>query len=260
MDAPELGMVTTSIAFSFNLMADTPEPTLSSLDFDGEYGRSYRQSIQHSIPGYDVLHEIAAAAVNTTSAKADSVLVVGPGPGDELVTLFSSCPNADVTVVEPSAQMLGQCRSSIIDSNGAERCRWIQSTLDQAYKSSLQSSRFDLVVCHSVLHLVPAAEQVVMLQQLSEVTVAGGVLLLSSYSEADDAMTYATTLDVGRQRLIDRGLSADVVEQLLASRNHVVFSLDVSRLTAVLSQQGWAQPVQLYQGLFARLWLCRAPA
>lgn len=67
---------------------------MSPLDFDGDYGRSYRQSIQHSIPGYDVLHEIAAAAVNATSAKADSVLVVGPGPGDELVTLLSSCPDA----------------------------------------------------------------------------------------------------------------------------------------------------------------------
>jgi tRNA (cmo5U34)-methyltransferase len=163
-------------------------------------------------------------------------------------------------VIEPSAQMLAQCRSSIVDHNGAKRCRWIQSTLDEAYKSSLQSSRFDLVVCHSVLHLVPAAEQVVMLQQLSAVTAVGGVLLLSSYSEVDDAMAYATTLDVGRQRLNDRGLSAVLIEQLLASRNHVVFSLDVSRLTAVLSQQGWAQPVQLYQGLFARLWLCRAPA
>jgi tRNA (cmo5U34)-methyltransferase len=240
-------------------MAGAPERTVSSLDFDGDYGRNYRQSIQHSIPGYDVLHEIATAAVNVTSAKAGSVLVVGPGPGDELVTLLSSCADAEVTVIEPSAQMLAQCQRSINDHAGAERCRWIQSTLADAYKSCLQPSRFDLVVCHSVLHLVPAAEQVVMLQQLSEVTAVGGVLLLSSYSEADDAMTDARILAVGRQRLIDRGLSPSLVEQLLASRNRVVFSLDASRLSDLLSQQGWSQPVQLYQGLFARLWLCRAP-
>jgi len=249
----------TSILRTFKVMADTPKPTLSLLDFDGEYGRSYRLSIQHSIPGYDVLHEIAVAAVKATSVKSGSVLVVGPGPGDELVNLLSSCPDAEVTVIEPSAQMLDQCRLSIVDHAGAQRCRWIQSTLAEAYKSSLQSSRFDLVVCHNVLHLVPAAEQVVMLQQLSEVTASEGVLLLSSYSEAEDAMTDAITLDVGRQRLIDRGLSAGLVEQLLASRNHAVFSLDASRLAAVLSQQGWSPPVQLYQGLFARLWLCRAP-
>lgn len=236
-----------------------PERTVNKLDFDGDYGRSYRQSIQHSIPGYDVLHEIAAAAVNATSTKAGSVLVVGPGPGDELVSLLSSCPDAEVTVIEPSAQMLSQCQKVITDHAGAERCRWIQSTLDDAYKSSLQSSRFDLVVCHSVLHLVPAAEQAVMLQQLCEVSAVGGVLLLSSYSEAEDAMTYASTLDVGRQRLIDRGLSASLVEQLLASRNRVVFSLDASRLADLLRQQGWSPPVPLYQGLFARLWLCRAP-
>ena len=55
---------------------------MPSLDFDGDYGLHYRQSIQHSVPGYDVLNEIAAAAIRATSANARHVLVVGPGPGD----------------------------------------------------------------------------------------------------------------------------------------------------------------------------------
>ncbi len=81
---------------------------MPSLDFDGDYGRHYRQSIQHSVPGYDVLNEIAAAAIRATSVNAQHVLVVGPGPGDELLPLLDSCPEADVTVIEPSAQMLEQ--------------------------------------------------------------------------------------------------------------------------------------------------------
>lgn len=233
---------------------------MSSLDFDGDYGRHYRRSIQHSIPGYDVLHEIAAAAVNATAADARRVLVVGPGPGDELVTLLSGCPEAEVTVIEPSAQMLDQCLHAIADHPRAGHCRWLQSTFADAYKTSLQPKHFDLVVCHSVIHLMPPGEQIVLLQQLIEVTAGGGVLLISSYSETEDSVSYASTLAVSRQRLIDRGLSSDLIEQLLASRNRVVFSLDVSCLAEVLSGQGWPPPVQLYQGLFARLWLCSAPA
>ena len=63
---------------------------------------------------------------------------------------------------------------------------------------------------------------------------------------------------VAWQRLADRDVPADKIEAMKASRNSVVFSLDPSRLAAGLNQAGWRAPVQLYQGLFIRLWLCRA--
>ena len=84
-------------------------------------------------------------------------------------------------------------------------------------------------------------------------------MLVSSYSEAEAPETVDVILNIARQRLITRGMSSDRIDQLLASRNSVVFSLDAHRLAEVVSQQGWPEPVQLYQGLFARLWLCRAP-
>ena len=51
---------------------------MPSLDFDGDYGRSYRQSIQNSIPGHDVLHEIAAAAVRSLASDAQQVRFRAP--------------------------------------------------------------------------------------------------------------------------------------------------------------------------------------
>ena len=60
---------------------------MPSLDFDGDYGRSYRKSIQDSIPGHDVLHEIARAAIRSTSSDAQQVLVVAPAPAMN----FQSC-------------------------------------------------------------------------------------------------------------------------------------------------------------------------
>jgi ubiquinone/menaquinone biosynthesis C-methylase UbiE len=232
---------------------------MPSLDFDGDYGRHYRQSIQHSVPGYDVLNEIAAAAIRATSANARHVLVVGPGPGDELLPLLDRCPEAEVTVIEPSAQMLDQCRCTIADHLGMERCRFLQSTLADALSTDLNQMQFDLVVCHNVLHLMPPLDHVELLQQLIRLTGRGGALLLSSYSESEDGDAYGVVLEVARQRLMDRGLTAEQLQQLLASRNRVVFSVDASRVAEAMSQQGWPSPVQLYQGLFARLWLCSAP-
>ena len=72
---------------------------MPSIDFDGDYGRTYRESIQHSIPGHDVLHEIASATIQATASDAQHVLVVGPGPGDDLPTLLNTCAEAAVTVL-----------------------------------------------------------------------------------------------------------------------------------------------------------------
>ena len=231
---------------------------MPSLDFDGEYGRTYRKSIQDSIPGHDVLHEIARAAIQATASEARRVLVVGPGPGDELPALLNACADAAVTVLEPSELMLEQCRRTLADHPGSSRCRLLPSTLDEALKGELSGTRFDLVVCHSVIHLLRSDEQAAMLRELTQCTADGGVLLLSSYCETDNSEDQHEVFKVAWQRLADRDVPADKIEAMKGSRNSVVFSLDPSRLAAGLKQAGWRPPVQLYQGLFIRLWLCRA--
>ena len=231
---------------------------MPSLDFDGEYGRTYRKSIQDSIPGHDVLHEIARAAIQATASEAQRVLVVGPGPGDELPALLNACADAAVTVLEPSELMLEQCRRTLADHPGSSRCQLLPSTLDEALKGELSGTRFDLVVCHSVIHLLRSDEQAAMLRELTQCTADGGVLLLSSYCETDNSEDQHEVFKVAWQRLADRDVPADKIEAMKGSRNSVVFSLDPSRLAAGLKQAGWRPPVQLYQGLFIRLWLCRA--
>ena len=161
-------------------------------------------------------------------------------------------------MLEPSELMLEQCRKTVADHPGSRRCRLLLSTLDEALKSELKGARFDLVVCHNVVHLLPCEEQAAMLRELTQCTADGGVLLLSAYSEAEDDESQREVFKVAWQRLADRDVPADKIEAMKASRNSVVFSLDPSRLAAALKQAGWPAPVQLYQGLFIRLWLCRA--
>jgi len=231
---------------------------MPSLDFDGDYGRSYRKSIQDSIPGHDVLHEIARAAIRSTSSDAQQVLVVGPGPGDELPELLNACGDAALTVLEPSELMLEQCRKTLSDHPGSSRCRLLPCSLNEALEGELNGARFDLVVCHNVLHLLPSEEQNAMLRELTQCTADGGVLLLSAYSEAEDDESQREVFQVAWQRLLDRGVPQDKLEKITDSRNKVVFSLAASRVAAVLKEAGWRSPLQLYQGLFIRLWLCRA--
>ena len=230
---------------------------VSQLDFEAEYGRKYRTTIQHSVPGHATLLEIASAAIGDTAPAAKRLLVVGPGPGDELPQLLEACPEAEFVVLEPSVQMLQTCLETLRGHNGFERCEWVQKTLEEAVLSGLLQGDFDGVICHNVLHLMAPDQQDLMIELLVEQSLPGGVLLISSYSEAAEPEICDTIFSIAARRLLDRGLPAEMVNKFLTARNTAVFSLDAARLKTMLVGLNCQAPTQLYQGLFARLWITR---
>ena len=230
---------------------------VSQLDFEAEYGRKYRTTIQHSVPGHATLLEIAAAAIGDKAPAARRILVVGPGPGDELPQLLEACPEAEFVVLEPSAQMLQTSLETLRGQSGFERCRWVPKTLEEAVGSGVLQRDFDGVICHNVLHLMAADQQDLMIKRLVEQSRPGGVLLISSYSEAAEPEVCDTIFSIAARRLLDRGLPAEMVDKFLTARNTAVFSLDAARLETMLVGLSCQAPTQLYQGLFARLWITR---
>ena len=230
---------------------------VSQLDFEAEYGRKYRTTIQRSVPGHATLLEIAAAAIGDKAPAARRILVVGPGPGDELPQLLEACPEAEFVVLEPSAQMLQTSLETLRGQSGFERCQWVPKTLEEAVGSGVLQRDFDGVICHNVLHLMAADQQDLMIKRLVEQSRPGGVLLISSYSEAAEPEVCDTIFSIAARRLLDRGLPAEMVDKFLTARNTAVFSLDAARLETMLVGLSCQAPTQLYQGLFARLWITR---
>ena len=230
---------------------------MTLLDFEAEYGRTYRQTIQNSVPGHGTLLEIAAATVGELASAAKRILVVGPGPGDELPPLLSACPDTEFVVLEPSAQMLQICKETLESHEGSERCELVQKTLDGAVLSGLLQKDFGAVICHNVLHLMAADLQDQMIWSLVEQLLPGGILLISSYSEATEPVLCDTIFSIASRRLIDRGLPSEVVDKFLTTRNTAVFSLNAERLQQILMELNCQNPIQLYQALFARLWMTK---
>jgi tRNA (cmo5U34)-methyltransferase len=231
---------------------------MAGLDFEGDYGRQYAATIRQSVPGYDTLLQLGASALAAACPQAATALVVGPGPGEELEGLLLALPQAQFSVVEPSAQMLAGCRQRVEALGEGERTRWFAEPLEQC--AALVGQRFDAVICHHVLHLLPPAQQEVLLGLLTAAVAPGGQLLLSSYSEDAEPEALERVLAVARCRWLQQGVPADRVELILASRNSRVFSLDAERLAAGLRAAGLEPPLQLFQALFSRLWISRRPA
>lgn len=226
-----------------------------ALDFDGDYGRTYRQSIRHSVPGYDSLIELATAALLQAVPDAARLLVVGPGPGEELIPLLEAFPEAQFTLLEPSRQMREACGALIAAAGAEVRCTVLDQGLEPGQPAP--GGPYAAVVCHNVLHLLPPPQQQEMLQSLAAAVPAGGVLLLSSHSESSSGAAFDTLLAIAGTRLRQRGMPAALIEQLMASRNQLVFSLEQSHLEAVLAGAGLEPPLLLQQSLFSRLWISR---
>jgi hypothetical protein len=81
--------------------------------------------------------------------------------------------------------------------------------------------------------------------------------VLSAYSEPENASDFEVLLTIARTRLRQRGLPDTMIEQVMASRNTMVFSLNQSLLEAGLTAVGMEPPLLLQQSLCSRLWLSR---
>ena len=226
---------------------------MALLDFDGDYGRHYDQSIRRLIPAYDSHFELAAAALGALVPTASSALVVGPGAGEELPSLLRAMPGAHLQLVEPSEQMRGFCDAVIARAQAGDRIGWAPNDLKEV------QGRFDAVICHNVLHLLPPAEQEDFLHQLCARVGPGGVLVISGFSEepgADMELWQA----IARARFQSQGMDSETIERVMASRNAGVYSVDATRLAAQLQRAGMEPATQLLQALFNRLWFSRRPA
>ena len=229
---------------------------MSGLDFDGDYGRQYRQRIRLSIPAYDAVLELGAAALAAKTPAARQVLVVGPGAAEELPGLLQAMPLARFTLLEPSGQMAEFCRQQIASLDAGSRCLLHQQSLAG---SGLDPEGFDAVVCHHVLHLLPPQQQQELAAMLSQLA-PGGCLLLSSYSEPAGHENEQSLLEIIKARLRMLGMDEATLELFLSGRNKVVFSLAEELIQQQAQASGCTPPQVLLRAMFNGLWLIQRPA
>lgn len=222
------------------------------LDFDDSYGRNYEATIRTLIPAYDAIVEIAAASLAALMPQAASVLVVGPGSGSELPAMLAARPDAQFTLVEPSAQMRGFCERVIATAQASGRVQWGPERLEPG--QTWGQGAFDVVVSHNVLHLMPPSAQQELLQLMLACIRPGGLLLLSSYSEPVEPQLQQLWQSIATARFAAAGLETERIEAVLASRNSGVFSLDQQQLDQALALAGMEPATLLVQALFNRLW------
>ncbi len=144
-------------------------------NFDADFGERYDEFVRTFVPGYEALFNMSLALLQTELGPRAKVLVVGSGTGAELLTFGKTMPRWTFTAVEPSPQMMGQCKAKVEQAQLADRVELHQGYLDEISTGE----QFDAATLILVLHFVPDnGSQYALLRGISQRLKRGGSLIL----------------------------------------------------------------------------------
>lgn len=125
------------------------------LVFDMERAREYDKGIRRAMPTYDAMYRMVQSFLRANVNDSASLLIVGAGGGNELVTFGTENPTWTFTGVDPSEAMLEVALQKAKNEGIEERMSIHTGTIEQI----TFNETFDAATCLLVLHFIEAIEE-----------------------------------------------------------------------------------------------------
>lgn len=220
----------------------------------GEYDRQSRIALA----GYEACHELTAcmlAAALGPEAPA-TILVVGAGTAQEVITIGALEPSWRFTAVDPAPAMLDLAKTRLEAANLRSRV-----TLHLGYVDDLRrEASYDGATLIGVLHHLPGEEaKRAILAAIAARLKPGApfVLACNHYDYASQPLLLAAW----RQRWRMHGATADEIEAKLGK---IMQGADPPRseetVATLLAEAGFTKPTRFFSSLFWGAWLTRRTA
>jgi tRNA (cmo5U34)-methyltransferase len=223
----------------------------SPATFDEERAAAYDERIRRLAPGYDVLHDALASVAGSLLGDDAHVLVVGAGTGTEIVRLAQVRPGWRFIAVDPSTEMLDQCRKRIEAEELGPR---VEYRCDRVEALS-EVSRFDAATSMFVAHFIQDRDAkrrffravARRLQPRAPFLLAD--LYKCSSGEALEQLTAAWRRAVRRA-----GMDAEVVENAFDRMERQIDFVPEDELARILDETGFSAPTRFYQCFLWGAW------
>jgi tRNA (cmo5U34)-methyltransferase len=125
------------------------------LVFDMERAREYDKGIRRALPTYDAMYRMVQSFLRANVNDSASLLIVGAGGGNELVTFGTANPTWTFTGVDPSEAMLEVALQKAKNEGIEERVSIHTGTIEQIQFNET----FDAATCLLVLHFIETIEE-----------------------------------------------------------------------------------------------------
>jgi tRNA (cmo5U34)-methyltransferase len=202
--------------------------------FDRRVG-GYEEHMQEILPAFDEFYSSVAEQIPATGEPM-SILDLGCGTGLELDFIFARAPNARVTAVDLSSEMLARLKARL------ERA-WYGPRVEIAQGSYLtmpfRAGGFDCVVSVQTMHHFTPDVKLGLYTRIAHALKAGGMYIEGDYVVPPDEersllARYAETV----KSLRANGTIG--VDELVDGKYHIDIPLSVQSQVAILREAGFA--------------------
>jgi len=225
----------------------------SAKKFDPARAGEYDQQSRIALAGYDACHELTACMLASVLGenRAASVLVVGAGTGQEMLTIGKLEPSCRFTAVDPSAPMVELGRDRVAAAGLAERTEFVLGMVADLPKDA----RFDAATLIGVFHHLPGdAAKHEILADIATRLKPGAPLIIAGnrrrYAE------HPLLLNAWRQRWRLHGASAEEID---AKIGKILQGADPPASEQVIAEflraAGFGAPHLFFSSLFWGAWI-----
>ena len=215
-------------------------------NFDTRFGAQYDDFVRTFVPGYDSLFSMILALLQTELGPKATVLVAGSGTGKELLTFGRKMPRWTFTAIDPSPQMVEQCRVKLEQENLIGRVDLRQGYVDDLPAAEL----YDAATLVLVLHFVPDdGSQYNLLRSISQRLKRGGSLVLVHHYGDRQSEIFHHLLSAWTNYHILMGLPPDQANRIFEQAFSTHHFISDARTLELLHSVGF-QSIERFFGAF----------
>jgi tRNA (cmo5U34)-methyltransferase len=229
-------------------------PSDSAAKFDKTRAADYDRQARIALAGYEACHELTtcvlAAAIGTGAEK--SLLVVGVGTGQEIITIGAHRPRWRFLAVDPSAPMAAAARARLGALGLLDRV-----DLRQGGVAGLPPDRHDGATLIGVLHHLKGDEpRLTLLREIAARLKPGApfVLACNCCDYASEPLLVAAWQERWRMH---GATAAEVKEKFATITRDVEPPASEQAVFDLLHSAGFVDPRRFFSSLFWGSWVCR---
>ncbi|GEO80921.1 class I SAM-dependent methyltransferase [Pararhodospirillum oryzae] len=226
--------------------------------FEANRAQAYDDTIARALPGYALIHDMAAVLMKVLLPAGARVLVIGAGTGTDILRLGQDNPGWRFLGVDPSPDMLAVARQRVATVPGLEeRVDWHAGALDTL---AADTPAHDGALSVLVSHFLPdtPSGKAALLGHAARFLRPGAPLMLADFLPPGPDLPDAALMEaawVAWQR--ERGIEDDAIMRGLSHARRAIHPIGPERLGALLTDAGFTPPVRVMQALHVHGWLTR---
>lgn len=228
---------------------------MPTFDFDGEYGQMYDELVRRVIPGYEDSFIAAAALLEERVSPAASILIVGPGTGQELRAFAPMMASWRFMAVDPVPEMIDATLAVAGALGISER---VDHLVGEVQDLPSESS-FDAATIINVLHFLPddGSKAQLLSSVLGRLKPGAPVVLFDLFGDPDSPR-YCALRDVWRMYQTLNGLSAHEVSDFNTRLDREMHFVPRERLEDLWEGVGFRAELMYWNTLLYGGWLLRS--